>query len=133
MKKKWLALTIIPLFVGLSMLSHAAKGRTWFYAHVDGHIDGVPSDAVTWEYASPQNSFIKWKVINLNFTSSIGNGSITVKPIARPAQYYGFPEDFTSMSILFIYKYLGGIIFQPGAEDYYNFLCRGHGFLLEIT
>ena len=47
MKRKWLAIGIILLFVGLSMLSNTAMGKTWFYAHVDGHIDGVSSDAVT--------------------------------------------------------------------------------------
>gem|GEM_PF-2144279 len=133
MNRKRLTIGIILLFVGLSILSNTAQGHTWVYAHVEGHIDGVPSNAVTWKYASPQNSMIKWKVINLVFTSSKGNGSITVKPIARSVQYYDFPEDFTSLKILFIYNYLGGIVLQPGAEDEYTFLCRGHGFFVEIN
>jgi hypothetical protein len=132
MKMKWLAVGIIFIFFGWSLLSNLAMGKTWFYAHVDGHIDGVSPDAVTWDYASPQNSFIKWKVMNLHFNSSKGNGSITVRPIARPALQYDFPEDFTSLKILFIYNYLGGIIFTPGVGDNYNFLCRGHGLLVEI-
>jgi len=133
MKRKWLAVGIILLFVGLSFLSSPAMGKTWFYAHVNCDIDGVSPDAVTWDYASPQNSFIKWVVINLDLNSSKGNGSIIIKPIARPAVNYVFPEDFTSLKILFIYNYLGGIIFRPGLGDDYDFYCRGHGCLVEVN
>lgn len=132
MKRKWLAIVIL-LFVGLNSLSSTTLGKTWLYAHVDCHIEGVPSDAVTWDYASPQNSFIKWNVINLHFNSSKGNGSIILKPIARSALSYDFPEDFISLKFLFIYNYLGGIIFQPGAGDDYNLLCRGNGLYVEIN
>jgi hypothetical protein len=131
--RKCLVIGIILLFVGINFLSCSVMGKTWFYAHVDCTIDGISSDAVTWDYASPQNSFIKWRVINLVFTSSKGNGSILVKPIARPAVQYDFPEDFTSLKIMFIYNYLGGIIFKPGVGDDYNFLCRGHGWLIEVN
>ena len=131
--KKLFAVGIILLFVGLSFLSSSAMGKTWFYAHVDCVVNGVSSTAVTWDYASPQNSFIKWVVIHLDFNSSKGNGSIIVKPIGRPAMNYDFPEDFTSLKITFIYNYLGGIIFKPGVGDDYNFLCRGHGWLIEVN
>ena len=131
--RKCLAVGITLLFGGLGFFSSNAMGKTWFYAHVACNIDGVSSDAVTWDYAFPQNSFIKWKVINLNFNSSKGNGSILVKSIARPALQYDFPEDFTSLKILFIYNYLGSTIFRPGVGDDYDFLCRGHGVLVEIT
>ncbi|HIG99315.1 MAG TPA: hypothetical protein HA258_01925 [Thermoplasmata archaeon] len=133
MKRKWLAIGIILLFVGLNSLSSTTLGKTWLYAHVDCHIEGVPSDAVTWDYASPQNSFIKWVVIHLDFNSSKGNGSMILKPIARSALSYDFPEDFTSLKILFIYNYLGGIIFQLGAGDDYNLLCRGNGLYVEVN
>ena len=131
--RKWLVFGIILLFVGLHFLSSPAMGKTWCYAHVDCDIDGVSSDSVTWDYASPQNSFIKWVVIHLNFNSSKGIGSIIVKPIGRPAVYYDFPEDFISLKIMFIYNYLGGIIIRPGVGDDYDFLCRGHGWLVEIN
>lgn len=131
--KKALSMGIIFLFIGLSIIPITAIGMTWFYAHVDCDIDGVSSDAVTWDYASPLNSFIKWKVINLHFNFSKGNGSIIVKPIARPAIHYDFPEDFISLRILFIYNYLGGILFIPGVGDDYNFKCLGHGLLVEVN
>jgi len=133
MKTKCLAIGIIFLFVGLNFLSSSAMGKTWFYAHVDGNIDGVSPDCFRWDYASPQNGFIKWVVINLDFNSSKGNGSIIVKPIGRPAVNYYFPEDFTSLKILFIYNYLGGIFIRSGVGDDYDFYCRGHGWLVEVN
>jgi len=133
MKRKCLAVGIILLFVGTSFLSSSAMGKTWFYAHVNCDIDGVSPDVVTWDYASPQYSYMKWLVINLDFNTTKGNGSIIVKPIARPAVYYDFPEDFTSLKILFIYNYLGGIFIRPGVGDDYDFMCRGYGWLVEVN
>ena len=133
MKRKCLAVGIILLFVGTSFLSSSAMGKTWFYAHVDCIVSGVSSDAVKWDYASPQNSYMKWFVINLDFNSTKGNGSITVKPIGQPALQYDFPEDFNSLKIKYIYNYLGGIMIRPGVGADYDFMCRGHGFLIEVN
>jgi hypothetical protein len=132
MKRKWWAVGIILLFVGLCFLSSTAMGKTLFYAHVECYIDGVPSDAVTWKYASPDNSYMKWLVAKLDFNTTKGNGSMIIKPIARPAVHYDFPEDFTSLEILFIYNYLGGIFIKLEGENY-NFMCRGHGLFVEVS
>jgi hypothetical protein len=131
--KKVLKFGIIFLFIELSIIPSTAMGKTWFYAHVDCDADGLSSDAVTWDYASPQYSFMKWFVINLDFNSAKGNGTIVVKPIGRPAVNYDFPEDFTSFRILFMYNYLGGIFFKPGVDGDYDFFCRGHGLFVEVN
>lgn len=124
---------IIFLFVGLSVIPITVGGKSWFYAHVDCVVRGVSSDAVIWEYASPQNSYMKWFVINLDFNSTKGNGSIIVKPIGQPAIHYDFLKDFNSLKIRFIYNYLGGIFIRPGVGTDYDFMCRGHGFLVEVN
>ena len=124
---------IIFLFVGLSVIPSTVMGKTWFYAKVDCDVIGVSSDAVTWDYASPQYSYMKWLVINLDFNSTKGNGSIIVKPIGQPAVYYDFPEDFTSLRISFIYNYLGGIFIRHWVGVDYEFKCYGHGWLVEVN
>ncbi len=131
--KKAMVIASILLCIGLCCLPMTAMGKTWVYAHLDGNIDGLPSDAVTWDSASPQNSFIKWRVINLHLNASKGNGTLTIKPLARPEIQYDFPTDFTSLKIVCIYNYLGGVIFKQGTDDEYDFTCRGHGLFVEIN
>ena len=136
MKMRVLAISIILLFILMSIISYSAECQTYGKARIEGGFVFLDYDEVRWDKGFPVNKLgRKFWIVNLSIGSGPfkGEGHIDITEYGQPTVRYVYPEDFSYLNITFVFSWMAKIHFSYDIfTDSYDFFIKGFGYFITI-
>jgi len=131
-----LTISIILLFIGISIISPIAESKTYTKAHIYGQYSFLKYDEVRWDISFPPNKYgRKLWIVNLCIGSipPNGDGYFEITEPGQPTVRYDYPKDFSFLNITFSYSWTAKICFSYDIfTNSYDFFIKGFGYFINI-